>query len=164
MFQKVLQDYELELWPGFLTAIHQHEKDVLLCVNTSTKVMRLETIYHIMQNYRRPDGTYDERSLQKNVLGMTVRTTYSDRTYKICDFNFDESPETKFSLNKDEEISYFNYFKNKYAAQINDLRQPMLVIKSSQRQIRSGQSQFFQLVPELCLATGFDDDMRTDYK
>ena len=40
---KKLKEFKLELWPGYETSIKQHEADVLLCCEISTKVLRLDT-------------------------------------------------------------------------------------------------------------------------
>ena len=38
----------LQLWPGFITAIRDHEEGILLCVEVTHKVLRNETAFDIM--------------------------------------------------------------------------------------------------------------------
>ena len=33
-----VSDYKLELWPGYLTSIRQHENDILMCAEITHKV------------------------------------------------------------------------------------------------------------------------------
>ena len=42
---KVLKDFKLEMWPGYETSIRQHEKDVLLCCDVSTKVTNFSRLF-----------------------------------------------------------------------------------------------------------------------
>lgn len=48
--QIVLPACKLELWPGYLSSIRQHERDILMCVEITNKVMRLETLLDILNN------------------------------------------------------------------------------------------------------------------
>ena len=38
-----IPQYKLELWPGYVTSIRQHEQDLLLCCELSTKILRTDT-------------------------------------------------------------------------------------------------------------------------
>ena len=40
----LLKSWKLELWPGYVTSIRQHEKEVLLCCEVSTKILRNDTV------------------------------------------------------------------------------------------------------------------------
>lgn len=39
-----MSNHRLQLWPGYETSIGKYEKDILLCAEISTKVMRQETV------------------------------------------------------------------------------------------------------------------------
>jgi aubergine-like protein len=44
--ERILMDsHKLELWPGYVTSIRQHEKELLLCVDLTHEVMRQHTAY-----------------------------------------------------------------------------------------------------------------------
>jgi len=45
----VIEWHKLELWPGYVTSIRQHENDILLCVEITHKVMRQETVYDLLK-------------------------------------------------------------------------------------------------------------------
>lgn len=36
--------YQIEIWPGYSTSIRQHENDILMNVDVSTKVLRTDTV------------------------------------------------------------------------------------------------------------------------
>ena len=41
-----LPQHKLELWPGYITSIRQHESQVLLCCEISLKILRTDTGMH----------------------------------------------------------------------------------------------------------------------
>lgn len=43
-----IRDFHIQLWPGYITSIRQHETDILLCAEVTNKVMRTETIHDII--------------------------------------------------------------------------------------------------------------------
>lgn len=45
-----MQKHRMEIWPGYLTSIRQHETDVMFCVEIAHKVMRTDSIYQIMRD------------------------------------------------------------------------------------------------------------------
>lgn len=45
-----------------------------------------------------------------------------------------------------------------------DAGQPLLISRSSAREIRSGKPEMVYLVPELCRQTGLSDEMRANFK
>lgn len=57
-FKVVIPEYKLELWPGYITSIRQHEQQILMCAEITHKVMRNETILDILYDsyeYNRND-------------------------------------------------------------------------------------------------------------
>lgn len=48
-----MRKFGLELWPGYKTSIRQHESNILMCVEITHKVMRMETAYDILQDIHR---------------------------------------------------------------------------------------------------------------
>ena len=47
----LLREYNLELWPGYVTTIKQQEHDMMLCCELSTKVLRTDTCYDQFKVY-----------------------------------------------------------------------------------------------------------------
>ncbi|XP_037027554.1 protein aubergine-like isoform X2 [Bradysia coprophila] len=151
--------YHLQLWPGYETSIRQHETDILLCAQVTTKVMRTETVLTIIH---RLWGISDFKTrCIEAVVGKIVLTEYNNQTYFVDDIAFESSPMDTFNT-KTGEKTYIEYYKEKYGLKINYPNQPMLVIKSKARSIRGGEPDQIYLVPELCRATGFTDEMRNN--
>jgi aubergine-like protein len=51
--------HKLELWPGYVTSIRQHEDELLLCVELTHKVMRQDTVHDLLQEcYRSNPADY----------------------------------------------------------------------------------------------------------
>jgi hypothetical protein len=42
--------HKLELWPGYMTSIRQHETDILLCCGVNHKIMRQETALEVLSS------------------------------------------------------------------------------------------------------------------
>ena len=41
--------WKIELWPGYVTSIRQHEHKLLLCCEPKFKVVRTDTVHQQMQ-------------------------------------------------------------------------------------------------------------------
>lgn len=147
----------IQLWPGYETSIRQHERDILLCAQITNKVMRTETVMDIFRKNRNHENF--KQMCSAAVLGTTVLTGYNNKTYRVDDITFDESPMSTFDT-KTGTISFMDYYKQKYNIIIRDPHQPMLIHRSKERDIRGGVPEMILLIPELCRATGFTDQMR----
>ncbi|EAL41570.2 AGAP011204-PA, partial [Anopheles gambiae str. PEST] len=157
-----IPQYGLELFPGYVTSIRQHEKDVLLCVEITHRVMRTDTVYKTLQNMQRQPGAFRENFV-KMVVGSQVMCTYNQKSYKVTDVDFNTTPSSSFTSREGENITFMEYYRKAYNITIRDPKQPMLVSTPSQRMLRSGASGPILLVPELCRLTGITDDMRRDF-
>lgn len=86
----------MELWPGYATSIRKHEQDILLNCDVAHKVMRMDTVYDLMQESLRADRSNFQNNFKGKALGLTVLTAYNNATYRIDDIEFDKSPMTTF--------------------------------------------------------------------
>ncbi|TMW49547.1 hypothetical protein DOY81_005376 [Sarcophaga bullata] len=158
-----IREHHMQLWPGYQTSIRQHEKNILLCAEIAHKVMRTETVYDIFKRcFDRSSGDFKE-DFKRNVIGLTVLTDYNNKTYRINDIDFQKTPKETFNM-KGENISFLDYYYKRYNLRIKDPQQPLLLSKSKERSIRSGDAEVVILIPELCRATGLDDSMRNDFR
>ena len=66
----------LEVWPGYVTSIRQHEEQILLCCEISCKVLRTDTVLEqIEEVYKRTSGGANFKpSVEKALLGAIVIT------------------------------------------------------------------------------------------
>jgi len=62
-----LREFHLELWPGYVTSIRQHEGEIMLCCEISHKVMREETVYDLIQQCRKMQATGRCSSARKSL-------------------------------------------------------------------------------------------------
>lgn len=154
----------LQLWPGYVTSIRQHEQDIMLCAEITNKVMRTETVFDIMMRVRNEGGNFKEKFTEQ-VLGMTVLTDYNNKTYRVDDIDFNQKPSDTFESKKEpnKRITFIDYYQNRYQVRIRDPNQPMLISKSKEKDLRGGKDQLVALVPELCRATGLSEGMRKNF-
>lgn len=166
----MLSDYKVELWPGYITSIRQHEQDILVCGEVSHKVMRQQTIYEIMKEHQTKADWQD--SFKREIIGSIVLTDYNNKTYRIDDVDFTMTPQSTFpkwnkATQTEEEITILDYYLNHNKnIRIKDAKQPLLVAKArfSDNRKKEEVDKILLLVPELCRATGLTDTMRADFR
>ncbi|XP_049546124.1 protein aubergine-like isoform X2 [Anopheles darlingi] len=157
-----IPQYNLELYPGYITSIRQHERDVLLCVEITHRVLRTDTVYKMLSDLRGSPGAF-QKNFQTMIIGSIVMCTYNSKTYRITDVDFNTTPSTSFTKKDGGSITFMQYFKDTYNVTIRDPKQPMLVSTPTMRMQRSGITTPILLVPELCRMTGITDAMRKDF-
>ncbi|EDW63285.1 protein piwi [Drosophila virilis] len=149
--------FEVELWPGYETSIRQHESDILVCAEITHKVMRSETIYDILKRTTHSDRYIEECRL--NTLGLVVLTDYNNKTYRINELDFSQSPLSTFNC-KGKDTTFVEYYLTKYNIRIRDHRQPLILSKNRDKAQNNKANDIVLLIPELCRVTGLTDDMR----
>ncbi|XP_015598594.1 piwi-like protein Siwi [Cephus cinctus] len=159
-----ITEYMLDLWPGYITAIKQHDHGILLCAEISHKVMRQQSIWNLLEDARRRNGGDYRARFLAEVIGMTVLTSYNNKTYRVDDVVFDLTPESTFKLRNGESISYIDYYRTKYQIKIKERYQPLLLSQSKMKNRQIGEKDIIYLVPELCRATGLTDEMRNNFR
>lgn len=157
-----ISQFGLELYPGYVTSIRQHEQDVLMCAELTHRVMRTDTCYNLFKQCFNQGGNWRD-NYKKTILGSVVMTTYGkNNTHMINDVEFNTTAESSFDMNGTR-VTFLQYFKDRYNITIRDPRQPMLVSRSKQRDIRAGMPELIYLVPELVRVTGLNDEMRKNF-
>jgi aubergine len=153
-------DYgELGVIPGYTWWIKDWCYGFLLHVNTSHLFVRGESALNVITNY----GS-DPDKLKCHLAGKTVLTSYNEtRVFQVKSIEFDMSPRSKFKwfnkiTEKYSEISFEEYYKQRYRIQIEDLSQPML------RHFDKQTKKTIYLVPELCKMTGLNDSQKRDFR
>lgn len=152
--------YDIELWPGYVTSIRQHENTILLCCEISHKFMRQQSVLNVLRElYNEGQRDIKERFV-KRIIGSVVLTDYNNRTYRIDDVDWNVTPQSTFNRSDGRAISYVQYYKERYQLNIVDMNQPMLVSRAKPRELRAGMAEILYLVPELCRMTGLTDQER----
>ncbi|XP_049852397.1 LOW QUALITY PROTEIN: piwi-like protein Siwi [Schistocerca gregaria] len=157
-----IRNYSLELWPGYITSIRQHEDEILMCTEITHKVMRMETVHDILKRVVQNNPQNFKEEFKKKVIGSIVLTDYSNKTYRVDDVDFTVSPRNTFTRPSGE-TCYMDYYKNAYGIIIKDQQQPLLVSQPKQRDRRRGINNLIYLIPELCRTTGITDEMRSNF-
>merc|ERR1712179_805275 len=108
----LLKQHKLEIWPGYVTSIRQHEEQILLCCEISCKVLRTDTVLEqIEEIYKRTTGGPSFKpSVEKALLGAIVITRYNNATYRIDEIAWDKHPSDEFEGRNNEKISYMKYY------------------------------------------------------
>ncbi|XP_013382739.1 piwi-like protein 2 [Lingula anatina] len=160
----MVPQHKLEVWPGYITAIHEREGGLLLLADVSHRVLRTETVLDVMNTilHQKQSGFQDECTRQ--LVGCTVITRYNNKTYRIDDIAWEKNPEDKFSTSKGEDISFMNYYKSSYNITVADTKQPLLLSRPKKRDQRDGGSDIIALIPELCFMSGLTDEIRSDFR
>jgi len=161
-----LKAHKIEVWPGYVTSIRQHESKVLLCCEIGNKILRTDTVLDQMEELlKRGLSTNTFRAnAEKNLLGAIVMTRYNNKTYRVDDIAWDKNPSHEFEGRNGEKISYMMYYANKYGRTIKDPRQPLLINTPTAREMRAGQTGPIYLVPELCNMTGLSEEQRSNFQ
>jgi len=161
-----LKVHKLELYPGYVTSIRQHEHEVLLGVEISHKVLRIDSVYDVIKditkNCRNKENL--QADLDKALLGQIVITKYNNKTYKISEVHLDKRPSMTFEDQKGNNVKFTDYYLKRWGMKINDPNQPMIVSIPKERDIKGNTRLPVQLVPELCNMTGLSDAQRADFR
>jgi len=163
----VLNQHKLEIWPGYVTSIRQHEDQILLCCEISCKVLRTDTVLEqIEEIYKRTGngGANFRPTVEKALLGAIVITRYNNATYRIDEIAWDKHPTDEFEGRNNEKISYLKYYETKYNKKIRDPKQVMIISMPKVKDQRGGVTGPIYLVPELCFMTGLSDEQRANFQ
>lgn len=127
--------------------------------------MRKQTILDIAEDRMITNKFNWKEQLKKEIIGTTVLTEYTNKTYQIDDIVFNMNPKSTFTeAYKENSTSYLEYYKTRYNIIIKDENQFMLVSNAKARDLRAGRADHIYLIPELCRATGMTDEMRANFK
>ncbi|XP_059049511.1 piwi-like protein Siwi isoform X2 [Achroia grisella] len=158
-----IPEHKLQIWPGYKTTINQYEDRLLMVTEITHKVLRMDTVLQMLNEYAATKGNYFKKNFLEDIVGKIVMTDYNKRTYRVDDVTWEASPRSTFKM-KDQTVSYIDYYYKKYNIRIQDPGQPMLISRSKPREIRAGMPELVYLVPELCRQTGLSDAMRANFQ
>lgn len=152
--EKVFKEEKITLWPGFKESLNQKSAGVFFCLDTITKVLRNDTAWDVLRN--------DRGSAKSDILDQVVRTTYSNKFYRVVEIVENQTPESSFTKRNGENMTYLDYYEKTYGIrkQKIDPRQPLLKVV----QKRKGAEETIYLIPELCYLTGLSSKHRSDHR
>lgn len=160
-----IKQYNLQVWPGYVTAVDEYEGGLLLQIDTSHRVLRTETVRDVIIQITKRGVADVKTEAEKALLGSSVLTRYNNKTYKIDDLDFTASPKSTFKNEKGEDIRFIDYYKNQYGIIIQDPDQPLIIHRAKVKSESEEEiTKLICLVPELCMMTGMTEGMRADFK
>jgi len=161
----MVPQHKLEIWPGYVTAVHEYEGGVMLCLDVSHKVLRTSTAADLLKDVYRKDSTNMVANSKKALLGAVVLTRYNNKCYRVDDVDFDQNCLTTFPYHNGEDKTFFDYYQQQYGITIKDPKQPLLISRSKRKTAEESEvASLVALVPELCNMTGLTDTMKADFK
>lgn len=156
--------HQLEVCPGFTTAIAKFDGGNLLGVDIIHKILRMDNVHdHMSRLYAESGQGQFQNACAKEFVGAIVLTRYNNKTYKVDDIAWDMSPSSTFEKNG-EQVSYTDYYAKNWDKKITDVQQPLLVSRPTEKDRRRGDEQNLYLIPELCTITGLSEKARSDFR
>ena len=153
----------LEIWPGFVTHIEQFDGGVMLVCDASHRMLRTTTALDLLKDVFKMGQPNFKTNALKALVGKVVLTRYNNKSYRIDDVDFNQTPQSTFSKSDGTEVSYRDYFKNHWEQTITDMRQPLLIHRPKPKRGQT-ETQIICLVPELATVTGMTDEIRSDFR
>nr|AEX87965.1 Otiwi3 [Sterkiella histriomuscorum] len=154
---KSISNHNLEVWPGFYSAMQKLESGPLIMLDLTNKVVRKDTVLSFIEELE--SANKSRETIQDEMKGKIVVTSYgqSKKTYRVDRIDFDRTPCSSFKNAEDQDVQFGRYYKDKYNVNIKNRTQPVLVSISE----RSGQE--IVLIPEICEMTGLTDSQRANF-
>ena len=84
----MIDQYNLEVWPGYITSIRQHEHAVLMVTEIDHKILRTDTALTQMQLVMKKTNSQD--AVKKALIGSIIMTRYNKKTYRVDDIDFSQ--------------------------------------------------------------------------
>ncbi len=106
-----LQQHRLNIWPGYITAVHEFTDGLYLVADVAHKVIRADTCWHLLADLRKRNSQNFREAAANALIGSVVLTPYNNRTYRIDDILWDITPNSKFKYHDKDEWTYVRYYK-----------------------------------------------------
>lgn len=92
-----LNKYHLKIAAGYKASMDIYQDRILLCTELAHKLINLGTVWDEMENIFRSRGVEDGKgACFAKLVGSTIMTSYSRRTYRIDDIDWEKSPTDLF--------------------------------------------------------------------
>ena len=183
-------EWQVDIWPGYITTIRQHEYELLLGCQITHKILRTDSALGTMRQVMgRGGGAMRDRGymIKKALVGNIIISTYNNKTYRIDDVDFNSSPRSKLNPNAKhfqmiillssflgtfevrtedgkKTTSFADYYKDRYNMTVKDLDQPLLISMPKDKDKRRGDMKAVKIIPEFAQMTGFTEAQRNNYK
>ncbi|XP_067399837.1 piwi-like protein 2 isoform X2 [Emydura macquarii macquarii] len=162
----VLQQYRLQVWPGYSASIRRTDGGLFLLADVSHKVIRNDSVLDVMHAVYQQSRENFQDECTKQLIGNIVITRYNNHTYRIDDIDWNKTPKDSFTMADGKEITFTDYYSKNYGITVRELEQPLLIHRPNER--RNPQGKLLKgeilLLPELSYMTGIPEKMRKDFR
>ena len=149
----IVDKFQVNFYPGFTTSFMLTEKGAFLNVTLKNKILAVETIL----DYLNKEGYQNKKNHEKirnYLVGRSFKVSYAKKNYIINDITFDKTVEKTEFRYEGNNISIYNYFQQVYQIEIENINQPLIIVK---RRDPKGNEVSLYFIPELCHLGGLDD-------
>ncbi|KAM8972425.1 piwi-like protein 2 [Pelodytes ibericus] len=161
----VLQQYRLQVWPGFVASIRRTDGGLFLLADITHKIIRNDSVLDIMHILYQQSRDHFQDEVTKQLIGSVVITRYNNRTYRIDDIEWNKSPKDTFTIADGTNITFIEYYSKNYGITIRESDQPLLVHRPNERKVSQTKIQgVILLLPELSFMTGIPEKMKKDFR
>ncbi|CAG0912671.1 unnamed protein product [Notodromas monacha] len=162
--RRSVPEYHLEVWPGFISAVHFYDEGLVLCLDISHRVLRTETVHELISSVEQ--SLTFKNKVEAILLKQVVMTRYNNCTHIVHDIAWGETPNNTFVTRAGRCLTYVQYYKIIHDIDIQDVEQPLLICR--QKRMKSGVestnlADLVRLIPELCYMTGLSENMRCNH-
>ncbi len=110
-----IPELRLEIWPGFVTNVHEKEGGLMLNCDISHRVLRSQTVLQLLSDaykmacrkIKEGDSYADyRREVARMLIGEVVLTRYNNKFYRIDDIDWVLNPRSTFPNSSGEDVRY----------------------------------------------------------
>uniref|UniRef100_A0A8D2Q4X5 Piwi-like protein 2 n=1 Tax=Varanus komodoensis TaxID=61221 RepID=A0A8D2Q4X5_VARKO len=160
----VLQQYRLQIWPGYATSIRRTDGGLFLLADVVHKVIRNDSVLDFMHVIYQTSRENFQDECTKQLLGNIIITRYNNNTYRIDDIDWNKTPKDSFTMSDGKEITFIDYYSKNYGITVRELDQPLLIHRPSERKNPPGKKGEILLLPEISFLTGIPEKMKKDFR
>ncbi|KAM5170425.1 piwi-like protein 2 [Mantella aurantiaca] len=161
----VLQQYRLQVWPGYAASIRRTDGGLFLIADVTHKIIRNDSVLDIMHLLYQQSRDNFKEEVTKELIGSIVITRYNNRTYRIDDIEWSKTPKDVFTMADGSKISFLEYYSKNYGITVRELDQPLLLHRPNEnKDLRGKKPDLILLLPELSFMTGIPEKMKKDFR
>ncbi|XP_028564520.2 piwi-like protein 2 isoform X4 [Podarcis muralis] len=162
----VLQQYRLQIWPGYAASIRRTDGGLFLLADVVHKVIRNDSVLDFMHAIYLQSRENFQDECTKQLIGNIIITRYNNNTYRIDDIDWNKTPKDSFTMSDGKEITFIDYYSKNYGITIREVDQPLLIHRPNERKNPSGKLQKGEilLLPEVTFLTGIPEKMKKDFR
>ncbi|XP_063985975.1 piwi-like protein Siwi [Diachasmimorpha longicaudata] len=157
-----IENYALEVWTGYRTAIQNYEDGLMMAVDISHKVVAQTSIFDLLEQVIENSGPDYQAAFIAEVTGLNVWTEYDNKINRIDGVDFSMTPLSNVKTEQGElPMTYKEYYKVHHEINISHNSQPLLVVNNRPKN-RQHLGEKIYLIPELCARTGLTPALEND--